>query len=127
MNFVRDNIQLIILVIILLWYMNPSMFEPFGENTLEFLPVGRDRYGLRGDLLRRSDIRNNYIDVNRQVRLHPSSGDMYASSATPEEEGIEGCTKVDCPCNTDGYKGDACWSCGSMDQEPWKIPAMHSH
>ncbi len=127
MEFRREMLMLF-LVILFVWFIMKPSSEGFDSTNTEFVPVGKDRYGLRGDLLRRSDISRLYISPNRQIRLHPSSGWMYPSNQTPCEEGIGGCRQVDCPCNTNEYDDkDTCWSCGKMEQDPWRIPPIHPH
>lgn len=125
----RREMLFVFLAILLIWFiMRPNSNEAFDASGSEFLPVGRDRYGLRGDLLRRSDISRLYLNPNRQIRINPSSGWMYASNKTPCEEGINGCKKVNCPCNTNEYDGqDTCWNCGSAYPDPMVIPDIHPH
>ena len=83
---------------------------------------------LRGDLLRRDSIAKIYLNPNRQIRLNPSSGWMYASNKTPAQEAIPFCRKMQCPTNTNGYDSmDTCWVCDTADYAPQKIPPIHPH
>lgn len=131
MNISNNNLVLILLGIVLLWVFmesRESNSENFNQDANEFVPVGSERHGLRGDMLRRSNIGRLYRNPNRQIRLSASGGDMYHSDRTPKQEGINGCKKVNCPCNTNEFdKQDTCWQCGSTGYDPQKIPAMHSH
>ena len=124
---VRREFLIVFLIVVFLWWiMNRS--EGFGSDTNEFIPVGHERYGLRGDRLRRSDISRLYLNPNRHMRLNPTSGLMYKSNKTPCEEGHAGCSKVNCPCNTNEYdKLDTCWNCGNADYEKMVIPPIHPH
>jgi len=120
----------VFLAILLIWFIMNSSSEGFDATGREFVPVGldRDRYGIRGDKLRRSDIARIYINPNRQIRLNPTSGMMYESNKTPCEEGIGGCKKTPCPCNTNEYDGqDSCWNCGNAYPDPMRIPDIHPH
>ena len=124
---VREEIVIVFLVVLFIWWMTTKS-EGFNSLTNEFIPVGHDRYGLRGDKLRRSDIANLYLNPERNMRLNPSSGLMYSSNKTPCQEGHAGCQKVDCPCNTNEYdEQDTCWNCGNAEYSPMKIPPIHPH
>ena len=73
----KELIFAFLLVIFLWWLMGPKS-EAFGPNSQEFLPLGsEDRYGLRGDLLRRSSIDKLYYPSDRNIRLHQTSNWMY--------------------------------------------------
>ncbi len=124
----RKNVLLIFLVLLFVWWLMKPSSEGFNPDTDEFVPVGHRRYGLRGDVLRRSDIARLYIRPDRQIRLNPTSGWMYESNNTPCREGIGGCRKMPCPTNTNEYdKLDTCWNCGTADYAPMKIPPIHPH
>ncbi len=89
--------------------------EYFDKNTVEFVALGEERYGLRGDLLRRSDIARLYMRPDRHIRLNDTSGMMYESNFKPAEEGKKGCKKTQCPEHTDEYDQlDTCWNCGHL-------------
>ena len=125
---INQNLVAIFLAVIFLWWVcKPSETEGFDEKTVEFVPVGSDRYGLRGEELRRSDIDTLYIKPDREIRLNHNGGQMWISNNTPAEEGDPNCRKVKCPCNTEYDNEDTCWKCGDSKPEPWNIPPMHSH
>lgn len=121
---------LILVIIALMWFMkvNKENFDPHG---VEFVPVGADRYGLRGDLLYRRSVSDYYIRPDRRVRLNDSSGEMYVSNFDPIDEGLKGCKKMQCPM-TSRWEGsydnnDQCYNCS--DNFKWKIkmPNIHPH
>lgn len=115
-----------LIIVLLLWIFYPH-FEMFDPEGIELLDTEYPRYGLRGDLVKRSCILNNYISPKRNIRLSFSGGEMYESSYTPIEEGFKDCRKVPCP-NNGGYDTlDTCWTCGSNAPQKMKIPAIHPH
>lgn len=124
----QNNIFLVIIVLFFLcWIMQPRS-EAFDAKTVEFVPVGDQRYGLRGDKLRSGDIARLYIGPRRKIAVHPSSEIMWESDLPPYEEAIPGCKKVPCPSNENDFdKLDTCYQCGTSRQEPWKIPPIHPH
>lgn len=67
------------------------------------------RYGLRGDILRISDIRNKYIYPTSHFRLNSSSGTYYESKFPPHPREGE-CKNVECPAIFD-HKDGVCWYC----------------
>lgn len=124
-----ETIVIIFLVVIFLWMvMKPKRGEGFDADTVEFVPVGSDRYGLRGEPLIRRPTSDYFIRPDRQVRLNNSGGDMYVSNYAPHEEGIEGCQKTQCPMSWGGFdSSDECWNCGNSFQWKDKIPDIHPH
>lgn len=116
MNKINKNVVAIFLLVLLaMWVIFPwinSRFERFNPDTNEFVPVGALRHGLRGEPLRRSDIRKLYIREDPNVMLSASGGEMWISNNTPEVEGMKGCKKVQCPAY--GYDNlDQCWQCAT--------------
>lgn len=129
MQKINKGVVVVFLIAVLaLWVLYP-LFENFDANGSEFVPIGHERYGLRGDLLRRSDIRKNFIRPDRQIRLSHSNGEMWESNYSPENENIHGCQKVDCPM-PNGYDNmDTCWKCEGHDRcpKPMAIPDIGLH
>lgn len=124
----KNEMLLVFLAVLLIWFIMKSQREGFDPTSSEFVPVGSDRYGLRGDRLRSSDIARIYLNPNRNIRLHHSSGLMYPSNATPCQEGIGGCNKVDCPCGRGAYDStDTCFQCTDAGFVPQQIPPIHPH
>lgn len=128
----HKTLLIIILIAIVVWWLLGWLFkgksEGFGPDTYEFVPEGSDRYGLRGDLLRRRPIDDYYIVPHRQMRLNSSSGLMYVSNRSPSQEGVKNCRKVQCPTNTNEYDDmDTCWMCGNECQEPIEIKSIWPH
>lgn len=120
-------IIIILIIILVIWCLYPYFVEPFNANVTEFVPVGYPRHGLRGDLLRTSDISNNFIRPDRHIRLHQSNGEMWESNNSPIDENISNCNMVKCPDN-DGYDDlDTCWKCGAKNPILTKIPYIHPH
>jgi hypothetical protein len=130
MNINKDIIS-VVLVIIFLWLIVrilTSNSEGFDAKSVEFVPVGHDRYGIRGDYLRSSDIAKNYIGTNRHLAVHPTGNIMWESDLPPHKEGIPKCQQVPCPQNqNDADYLDTCWKCGSAHPGPLKIPDIHPH
>jgi hypothetical protein len=126
---INEQIIILFLGIILFWFFicNKYKNESFDAKSVEFVPVGEARYGLRGDLIRTGDIAQHYINPERQIALHPSSEIMWESDYAPHEEGIKGCNKVNCPVNPSFDKMDSCWQCGTLNQKPTSIPDIWSH
>ena len=122
----KELIFAFLLVIFLWWLMGPKS-EAFGPNSQEFLPLGsEDRYGLRGDLLRRSSIDKLYYPSDRNIRLHQTSNWMYQGYS--DDPSYDNCNKVKCPVNTNEYDPeDTCWQCSNMKPERTKIPYVHPH
>ena len=124
--FNKETIIVIIVIILVLWVLYP-LFEGFDASGREFVPIGCQRYGLRGEPLRTSDIANTFIRPDRQIRLSNTDGEMWESNYPPSAEGIKNCRKVKCPQN-DGYDNlDTCWKCGKNCLEPIKIPDIWPH
>lgn len=125
-------IVLIILIIIVLIFFYPSSSvnnrEYFDADGVEFLPLGEDQYGLRGDRLNIRSIDNHYISPYRQIRLSFAGGDMWEASTTPEEQGFTGCYQTPCPCGTDYYDDmDTCWMCNDGKLAGVEIPSYSIH
>ena len=96
------------LVIFALAFICSNMMNMTRRERFDDLFV-TDRYGLRGEKSRISDIRHKYIYPESNVRLNSSSGHMYESRHRPHEtEGV--CNKVNCPLITDNRKS-SCWYC----------------
>ena len=122
----KETIAIVLVILLIIWLIYP-FFETFDVTGMEFMPVGTDRYGLRGDLLRRSSIEKYFIRPDRNIRLSQSSGEMWESNNPPALEGIKECKKVPCPAN-DGYDNlDTCWKCGNECREKMRIPDIWPH
>jgi hypothetical protein len=114
------------LLVLFLWWLVSSNNENFNANGTEFVPLNYERYGLRGDLLKRSSIDRLFYPPNRNVRLHQTSNWMY--QGYPDDKSITGCPKVPCPVNTNEYDpDDTCYQCSDMKQVRTKIPYIHPH
>jgi hypothetical protein len=119
---------IIIIVIILFVFLLYPHLEGFDQTSTVFVPVGYQRYGLRGDKIKSSDIAKNFISPHRNIAIDPTSGEMWQSNNAPCTEGINGCKKVVCPTNNDEYDNlDTCWECGKWDYYKQTIPPMHPH
>src|SRR3972149_5803665 len=122
----NQTVLIIIALIILLFSLFRSdmgNMESFDQYGLEFLPVGKPRYGLRGDNLRTSSIANYYLSPYRNIRLSQTGEMMYESNVSPTEEGVSGCKKVACPSNVDEYDSmDTCWQCYGKQRKYTRIP-----
>lgn len=120
----RQLIGIILIVLLIIWVVYP-LFEGFNADGTEFVPVGGARYGLRGDLLRRSSIKKFFIRPDRRIKLSHSGGEMGEGDYSPVEFGEHDCTKVECPSN--GYDNlDKCWQCGK-DHYKFNIPNIWPH
>lgn len=114
------------LLVLFLWWLMGSGAESFNANSTEFVPLGSERYGLRGDLLRRSSIDRLYYPPNRNIRLHQTNNWMYQGYAN--DPSFSDCAKVQCPVNTNEYDPeDTCYMCSNMKPERTKIPYIHPH
>lgn len=115
-NYMQSNYVLLacfVGVIILLWqHQKYNRVDRFGSIIRDYPPsIANSRYGLRGDLLRVSDIRNKYIWPKSHFRLNATSGQIYESRQRPHTaEGT--CQKVTCP-SIFGRKDGTCWHCRS--------------
>ena len=127
MSRINKNIVLVFLIIVLLWVLLRPYTESFSSDTTEFVPVGEQRYGLRGDPLRASSIDNWYMSPNRQIMLSDSSGEMWQANGTPPSFGIKGCRKVNCPHNGEYDKNDTCWKCGNDCPTKTPLPELWPH
>lgn len=115
------------MIVVVFWAVFSYSREGFNANTTEFIPLGSDRYGLRGDKLRRSSIEKLFIRPDRRIRLNHAGGRMFVANISPMEQGDEGCTLSNCPIN-DGYDSmDKCYSCVDQDFIKTKIPLIHPH
>lgn len=112
-----ENIIIIMFVILVVNYFitnkTKKRTEGFDAHTSEFVPFGCERYGLRGDLLRRSSRDRLFIRPDRNIVLNQTSGQMWTSNVAPHEEGMLGCNKIQCPVYGDYGKDDTCWQCGN--------------
>ena len=104
------NVAIFLLVILAICVIYPMLFgkkEGFDADMLEFVPVGSDRYGLRGNLIKWVPISDYFINANPNIRINRSGGDMWVSNNPPEGKT---CGKIECP--SFGYdKLDQCWQC----------------
>ena len=102
-------LAIILVIICVIWLILP-FFETFDRTGSDFVPTGCPRYGLRGDRLRTSNIDKYYMNPNLNVRLSQSNGVMWQSNYSPDQQGVPGCYKVDCP-QINEFDLDTCWKC----------------
>lgn len=118
----KEVVAIFLLAILAIWVVYPLVRgrESFDASGTEFVGlVGQQRYGLRGEPLRTSDIRKLYIRKDPNVMLSDSGGDMWISNNTPEIDGMKNCKKVQCPAY--GYDNlDQCWQCGHPQVQQYK-------
>jgi hypothetical protein len=117
----QRNIKYIALAILFACVLTTycKQIEGFSDDMRTFVPVGEQRYGLRGNLLRTRPRTDYYIRPDRHIRLSDSGAEMYESNYSPVEEGATGCVRVQCPRLNDstpevwsGYdEQDQCWNC----------------
>lgn len=121
----KEVVVIFLIVVLALWVMWP-FFEGFDASGSEFVPVGADRYGLRGEPLRRSSIEKYFIRPDRRIRLSQSGGEMWEGNNDPASEGMKDCKKVPCPAN--GYDNiDTCYKCGNPCPDKFVVPYIHPH
>ena len=66
----RNILIFVIVALLLIFLLKPfNMSEMFDASTTTFVPVGEDRYGLRGDLLDGEPIETNYLAEDHMVNL----------------------------------------------------------
>jgi len=121
-------VVVILIVVLVMWVIRPLFDKSNKQNMMQmaYVPIGYEQYGLRGELLNVSSIDKYFMLPERQIRLHHSGGEMWASNNSPMSENIKDCNKVPCPAN--GYDSlDTCYKCGSSHQDKMKIPDLHSH
>jgi len=107
---VNKLVVVFIIILIFFWIVQPFFNEQFSQNTMEFVPYGDQRYGLRSDPLNYRPIADSYISANRNIRLNEAGGMMFEADNPPQGKH---CRKVDCPINTDEFDAlDTCWKCG---------------
>lgn len=132
----KNNQELIIvfLVVLFLWWaLSPKRTdagegEGFDAKSVEFVPVDEEKYGIRGDLLRTSNIDRLYIRPDRDIKLSHTGNMEWVSNRSPGAEGTPNCYRTKCPTFTNEYDdSDRCWKCGSDCPTPTKIPHIHSH
>lgn len=105
-----NNLVFVFIIILAIFLIIKPFTEKFDENTMEFVPLGAQRYGLRSDPLNYRSIDSNYISANRHIRLNNAGGVMFESSNPPQGKH---CTQVNCPNNTNEFDAlDTCWKCG---------------
>ena len=124
------NNQLVVLFVVLfvVWWFWSQNQEGFDSNTVEFVPYGCPRHGLRGEQLQSAPADRVFIRPDRQMRLNHTSGLMWEANHPPSMDGIPGCRKVGCPTNTNEYDNmDSCYTCGSGQPTPMVIPDIHPH
>lgn len=104
----QGQIIITVLVALLVLMLVLSFFrkESFDADMREFVPVGADRYGLRGNLIQSIPISVNYIKKDQDVMLSQTSGEKWVSNFAPQGQN---CNRVDCPGWYD--KLDQCWKC----------------
>lgn len=123
---INRNLVLIILIVLVGVYLM-SCNEGFSADTTTFVPVGAQRYGLRGEPLQASPFEKVFIPTPHHIRINHTGGLMYKSRVSPTVEGIEGCAKVACPIDSPEFQGNMCWQCDDGCPDPTPIPAIHSH
>tara|TARA_Y100000766_G_C18897368_1_gene601631 strand:+ start:1507 stop:1941 length:435 start_codon:yes stop_codon:yes gene_type:complete len=103
---------LIIIVLILLYRNSTKKQEGF--------EIGEPRYGLRGDLLKTSDIKHKFIYPTSHYRIDNSPGPMYEGRHEPMENK---CDIVDCPEYYDN-PDKVCYSCSGNNYQNPKQPKL---
>jgi hypothetical protein len=98
----------LILLFLFLFFLFINKTEGFDSKMVHFVSPGNIRYGLRGDMLKRSDISRLYKNNNRHIALNPTSGQMWMNNIAPN-----GCKAIDCP-NNNYDTQDTCHMCGSF-------------
>ena len=125
-----ELVMLIMMLVIIasVFLYSASIPEYFDAKTVEFVPVGAQRYGLRSDKIHGTDIAKYYRSPYRNIILNPTSGQMWESDRPPYQEDVSGCTKISCPPLYNDYDSlDTCWQCGSFQENKMKIPDIHPH
>tara|TARA_Y100000782_G_scaffold115607_1_gene161502 strand:- start:23547 stop:23927 length:381 start_codon:yes stop_codon:yes gene_type:complete len=98
------DVNTVIVLSILFLFVMATM-----SHKTEGFHIGEPRYGLRGDLLKTSDIRYKYIYPENHFRIDKSPGIMYESRNPPHlNEG--NCKPVSCP-HIFGRSDGVCWDC----------------
>lgn len=107
----------------LLCYVLMGKRERFGPNGREFVKVGAQRFGLRGDKTTGRDISLSYYDNDRNFAMHPTGNPMWINDITPFEEGHKNCKQqIDCHKHVNEYgESDACFKCGSAASMDWGV------
>ena len=72
----NEIILIVAICLILFWFIYQRK-EGFDKNTVMFVPIGEERYGLRGDRLRRSNISRTYMRPDRHVVLNQTSNPKW--------------------------------------------------
>ena len=121
----KEYILIFLIVVLAIWVTYPY-FEGFDATGREFVDVGEVRYGLRGDKIRRVPIQKYFIRPDRNIRLSQSNGMMWESNNTPAQDGIKGCSKTQCPTNSNEFDSmDTCWSCGNKCPVDIQVPGIN--
>lgn len=123
----NDTLITVIIILVVTWLINIYVLrftEGFDASTKEFVPIGSDRYGLRGDLLSRSAGGTWYQNPERHIRLNASGGHMWESDEIPTTscnqfgsasgsayDESSSCRAVPCPSNDEYDELDTCWQC----------------
>ena len=117
MEMNRNLVLLIVIVCIGLYIIMSS--EGFDASGQEFVPVGQQRYGLRGEPIESHSARMNYLPCSTHMVLNHAGGLMYEAATSPLEQGKNGCIKTACPYNSYEFQGNMCWKCD--DGEPARL------
>jgi hypothetical protein len=118
----------VILAVFVWWYWTGFSFEGFDSNTVEFVPYGCPRYGLRGDKLSLAPADRIFRGPDRHIRLSQSNGVIWEADHPPAMDGLKGCRTEQCPTNTNEFDNqDTCYKCGTWKPDPMVIPDIHPH
>ena len=116
---INRNVVLIAVIVLIGVYIIMRS-EGFDASGQEFLPVGSQRYGLRGEPLSSHSARMNYLPCTSHIMLNHAGGMVYEAATSPLEQGKNGCVKTACPFDSLEFAGNMCWSCDNGDTA--KIP-----
>lgn len=112
---------IILLIILVTFYNTYRNKEGFDITGSEFVPVGEDRYDLKGEKLDRIYVGEYYVRPDRHIKLNNTKGFVWNANISPLEQGNSSCKRVTCPSFPSNYDPspviydniDQCWECGN--------------
>lgn len=116
-------IGVVIVVFLIMAFLYPR-HEGFDKSGVEIVDLYERDYDLRGEPIRSSCMLDNYKKCSQNIILIPGGMMRDESNRSPQEQGLNGYTKVKCPVSE--WNNDVCWI---KDSAPYKvnIPLIHSH